>query len=612
MATQVNRLGKVSLPEHGRRFGSCLKNSDFGPNVPVTASQRSAASGAPNTPEETNSSESRSVLYPENRGLSHCSDANNVFGAPSEESGGNSVTEIDFAKLRDGTLVELVEDSKNPGRTCFAAWKDGEVRFVDRVEQDGQVFVPLSRKNEVLRHLRLPSAVLPYESPQALLRRLESLISQCVAVDKKYLPVLADFVLSTWFVDRFSVAPYLSVVGLPQSGKTTLLRVLSLVCRRSLLIADITSASFYHACARFMSTMLIDETGSIRSNRTLRHMLRSGTTRDVLAVRKNQIFHSYGAKVISWLEQPDDTALNSRCILIPMFESKSTALCGTDEPKMQQMAADFQAQLLRFRLENYKTVEPAPVAGDEVLRSRARDLLRTLSAGHAQDAERCQGLLKFFESGEAVPLEPLSPEHNAVLRALFSAIHLNDDFACIRVGDLTNNVNLFLERAGEKLRLLPRKVGAVLTSLACCTRERTNSGWAIYLNHQDAEKLHQLAARYGIDGFADECLSISLDDCSLCRTTGLTKKRADSAPLGRVDLGQETLSVLNKLSSYFYRKAPKAQRETHFVPRTKEPEVKKKVLVGQGFSARKAQKEPRGMQGKTHRRAEPYVKRGWS
>src|SRR5712692_2260363 len=163
MVTQTNRLERASAPKLGREFGTRLKNSHFIPDAPVRASQRGAASGAPNTPDETNSSQS-------------------------------SVTEVDFAELKDGTLVELVEDSKNPGRTCFAVWKDGETRFVDRLEQDGQVFVPLSRKNEVLAHLRLTSAVLPYESVPALLRCLESLIMQCVAVDEKHARVLADFV----------------------------------------------------------------------------------------------------------------------------------------------------------------------------------------------------------------------------------------------------------------------------------------------------------------------------------------------------------------------------------------------------------------------------------
>src|SRR6266852_9966404 len=134
----------------------------------------------------------------------------------------DSGTEIDFDELKDGTLVELVEHANDPDRACLAVWEDGEARLVDQLERDGQVFVPLSRKNEVLSHVRLPRNVLPYESVQALLSRLECLISQCVDVDEKYLPVLADFVLSTWFVGRLEVAPYLSVVGLPQTGKTTL------------------------------------------------------------------------------------------------------------------------------------------------------------------------------------------------------------------------------------------------------------------------------------------------------------------------------------------------------------------------------------------------------
>jgi hypothetical protein len=82
----------------------------------------------------------------------------------------------------------------------------------------------------------------------------------------------------------------------------------------------------------------------------------------------------------------------------------------------------------------------------------------------------------------------------------------------------------------ENLPLLPRKVGAILTSFSLATRTRTNTGWAISVNRQDAEKLHQLAACYGIDGLMDRFLGISPGDCSLCRAAGLDKKGPDLSP----------------------------------------------------------------------------------
>jgi hypothetical protein len=206
-----------------------------------------------------------------------------------------------------------------------------------------------------------------------------------------------------------------------------------------------------------------------------------------------------------------------------MFESKSAALLRADEPIVQKMAAHLQAQLLRFRFENYKRIKPAPVPGDENLRPRTRDLLRSLTAAHA-DVQRSQRLLKFFESGQGIQQEPLDPEHNAVLRALFSMIHLREDFNSIWISDLAQQVNIFLELEGEKLRLQPRKVGAVLTSLGFSSRTRTNSGWVLSLIRRDAEKLHQLAASYGVDRAGRSFRGISPDECPLCRAAGLDKK----------------------------------------------------------------------------------------
>lgn len=444
------------------------------------------------------------------------------------------IVETQFAELADGTLVELVEDPADANRTLLAVCKGATVEYLDQFKDGDRILKPSPRTNEVLKPIRLPRGVSPYGSAKALLKVLEGLISRCIEIDPRYIPVLADFVLSTWFVDRLSVAPYLSVVGLPQSGKTTLLKLLSLLCRRSLLISDITSASFYTACAQFMPTILIDEAGTFRNNRQLRHILRTGTTRDVVAVRANHTFHAYGAKVLSWLEPPDDSALNSRCILIPMFETTQTNLSQPNDPEVERAATALQAQLLQYRLENYSKVGPAPLKGDEGLRPRSRDLLWALSAASLQDPARSQTLLEFFNSGNAVPLEPLTSEQNAVVLTLFAFIHAGENVLSLRTSDLTRNVNHCLRLSGEKMSLAPRKVGAVLTSLGFSNRTRGNSGWCVYFNQGDIKKIHQLAENYGIDRASQRLIEsligrkFSPEKCALCQAA--VKKQTEFVP----------------------------------------------------------------------------------
>ena len=209
-------------------------------------------------------------------------------GSHEKDEGPNpkkSVVEVEFKELDDGRLVEMIEDPDAPGRTCLAVWEKGSTTVVKELAYKGQLLVPKQIDEETLRLIKLPTGTRSDQSAKDILGLVGYLIGQCIDVPDTQCPVLAAFALSTWIIDTLPVALYLWIVGPPQSGKTTLLNALALVCRRPLLVGDISSAALYDYCDTLKPTLLIDESNSQvgQSNRSLRQLLRLGTTRGLVA-----------------------------------------------------------------------------------------------------------------------------------------------------------------------------------------------------------------------------------------------------------------------------------------------------------------------------------------
>jgi hypothetical protein len=438
--------------------------------------------------------------------------------------------EIDFEQLPDGRLAELVEDPYYPKETLLAVGKNGTYKLVPSIPRNKEILVPHPRKEELLRFVTLPKGVyfllgLPefrvFDELPGLVYRF---LVEHVALDLENLFVVSSFVLSTWFVDRFEVAPYLLVVGPPQSGKTTLLNVLALLCRRSWLVGDVSAAALYRTFAKIHPTLLLDEsmTQAGLSDPALRHFLRVGTTRQGVA-RRGEVFDCYGAKVFAALEPPNDAALTSRCIIIPMSAANPDKK-DLAEPAVRAYAEELQRALLQLRFDRWRSVQPVRIPGSATLRPRAQDLLACLAA--AVPTEQGRDRLMTFFSCRVTDFEEdrrtvVSRLLNSVLLRLMhrpSEISIDNDLILhgIMVGDLTRIMNKELRLRGEMIPLSPEKVGHILTALGLTDRERTNCGMRLRMDLATRQRVHRNAKTYGQEKLCVD-YGPQVADCPLCR-----------------------------------------------------------------------------------------------
>jgi hypothetical protein len=426
----------------------------------------------------------------------------------------------------------MIEDPSDPRRTLLAVGRDGSYQLIPSLMRDGELLAPLSRHDPILRRATLPKGAAAMRaregvgvaSPEVLMRLVVRFIEQRVAVERRYLIPLAAFVVATWLVDRFEVAPYLMVVGPPVSGKTTLLIVLALLCRRSFLVGDISSSALFHVCAQIHPTFLLDESASQvgQSDSAMRHFLRMGSTREGI-VRKGEFFDAFSAKVLAVLEPPNDTALNSRCLTIPTIRA-NPEVKDLREPAVIEYAARLRAALLLYRLDNWTRIRSNRIPGSEHLSPRAQDLLACLSAATPDKDGREYLLAHFKAAGECVEEDIRTVVIRLLNLILYKLIHAPSEensvgpgmASSIRVKYLTDTVNRELQLRGETGKLSAESVGHLLTALGLARRYRTSSGMRLLLDLSAKRRIHTNAETYGQEALRLD-YGPQAEECTLCK-----------------------------------------------------------------------------------------------
>lgn len=439
--------------------------------------------------------------------------------------------------LPEGSAVDLTPDPSNPSALSFLFSSDGQLKFAKRLKIGNEIIVPPAIDESILRTLHLPSTMAPCGHPSELVDLIEGYLAEAFDLAEESKRLVARFAWSTWVAEKLEGAPYLGICGPYESGKTSLLRFLHAVCRRAVLVGDLTPASVYRLAELLQPTLLIDEAdfADSRMGADVKRLLRTGDTPGVPAFRNGKSFRTYCPKVLAARQCPDDAALSSRMLFIRMAPARRK-LRPIDRQWLKHVADELQPKLLFARFRYFKDVGTSAEfeSRTEHFTPRMRSLARTLASALLGNAHGEQGIIAMLaEQDEEARLERCEGREWLVARAIFALCHeppVSRTWAVL-VGGVASKVNESMRLQGDARSFSARSVGATMHAIGIRTRRLGAVGRGIEFTPSVRDQIHQVAYDLRIsrrDLLSDGYLSDGYEaefggrPCQLCRQYGLT------------------------------------------------------------------------------------------
>lgn len=125
--------------------------------------------------------------------------------------------EIEFARLPDGTVLDLLRDRS--GKLVFAVLQNGAITVRHTVKNSNINFITPQGDLTLAEAIRFPTAIGASLTARELLQEIDDVLDRYCDCDPAHRKLLAHFALYTWVSDLLRVAPYIWVVGPSGYGK---------------------------------------------------------------------------------------------------------------------------------------------------------------------------------------------------------------------------------------------------------------------------------------------------------------------------------------------------------------------------------------------------------
>jgi hypothetical protein len=414
-----------------------------------------------------------------------------------------------LGKLR----FEAVTDPREVGRLILNTWKNGQVSTTHKVSSRNADYVPAELNCDLLRAVRFPTACARFASDATLVPELLDFLDRYSPISAEHRPIAVAFVLASWCADCFHIAPCLHITG-PNWACLPLLRALSLLCRRSLLVGHASLSSLAALPRDFTPTLLFAQ-NDIKP-RVMDTLVASNDRAMVVASGRNPL-HLYGAKVFTCEEFPTHSFAMPVCVG-PLRKS----LLELPNRAADILANRFQSRLLRYRFANY---------------SRLRDIKLEYMDIAPEIGDHAGSWLAVSQNCDSV--------QHAVTRALAAQTKVvadsgYTDFQCVTIEaalffchepgieeifmrQIAEIATVILRGRHDDQKVTAKHVGMILRKLGF-EPQRVTHGYKVVLTSPIREQLHRAAIDYQIPAVQD-----GISRCPYCLPAGSVEKNASES-----------------------------------------------------------------------------------
>jgi hypothetical protein len=415
-----------------------------------------------------------------------------------------------------GEIVELVSGPGGTNRPNLLLWNGAVGTIASQVKHGEHTYVAPEIAPSLYHAIRLPTKSMDYGSLEDLFSGIAELFKNYLGLSDRQSRLLTAFSLSTWLADRLPIAPGVVIYASDEASGIDLLRLLKCICRRGLLLGELTPSGLRSLPMHLGITLLINQQ-SIKSN--LQRLLRASAFRGLnLPGNRGSIVDLYGPKAILCGSDSKLNFLGDRALQISIAPS-SLPSAIFDERKQDEIAKEFQPRLLYYRVSHFASVDDSQVEVAEFTPA-IRPLADAFAKCLADDHKLAHNTIRLLRPQDDDVKGKRFLDVNCVVVEILRGLVHDPKQKSVQVEKLAKYVNALLRSRGEMIEYSAEDIGWSLNKLNI-RRHTTSSGRQILLGKDNSVAVHQTVAGYRLD-----CAQRAHVGCTICDSLlGVDNKR---------------------------------------------------------------------------------------